>query len=80
MKKYLSAADFAVILITLLLFGIALFVKGFTHDLLLESGVFLVSVKLILMNYKNRSAVKNMMKALEEIKQGVQELKNDSKR
>jgi hypothetical protein len=35
------------------LFLLALFVKGFTHEMLLEAGVFLVSVKLILMAKKN---------------------------
>lgn len=42
----------AVIALTLILFLVALFAKGFTHDLLLETGVFLVSVKLIIMGYK----------------------------
>ena len=42
-----------VILATLVLFLLALSVKGFTHDVLLEAGVFLVSVKLILMALKN---------------------------
>ena len=42
-----------VIAITLLLFVWALFEKGLTHDLLLEAGVFMVSVKLIIMSYKN---------------------------
>jgi len=32
---------------------VALFTKGFTHDILLEAGVLLVSVKLIIMAYKN---------------------------
>ena len=44
----------AVIILTLVLFLLALFLKGFTHDLLLEAGVFLVSVKLILMAHKGR--------------------------
>jgi hypothetical protein len=35
------------------LFVLALFVKGFTHEMLLEAGVFLVSVKLILMAKRN---------------------------
>ena len=43
----------ATILLTLALFIAALFVKGFTHDILLEAGVFLVSVKLVLMHYKS---------------------------
>ena len=42
-----------VIAMTLILFVWALFEKGLTHDLLLEAGVFMVSVKLIIMSYKN---------------------------
>jgi hypothetical protein len=42
-----------VILLSFGLFALALFVKGFAHDLLLEAGVFLVSLKLILMARKN---------------------------
>lgn len=78
MKKYLSAADSTVIVITFLLFAVALFSKGFTHDLLLEAGVLLVSVKIILMSYKNISSVKAIMKELDEIKQIILGL-NDSK-
>jgi len=42
-----------VIVITLSMFIAALFLKGLGHDLLLEGGVFLVSVKLIMMAYKS---------------------------
>ena len=45
--------SWVVIAITLVLFIWALFEKGLTHDLLLEAGVFMVSVKLIIMSYKN---------------------------
>ncbi len=45
-----------IILITLILFLAALFLKGPGHDILLEAGVFLVSVKLIIMAYKNSVA------------------------
>ena len=41
------------VVLTVGLFVVALFVKGFTHEMLLEAGVFLVSVKLILMAKKN---------------------------
>jgi len=51
--RHLDAWSIIVILLTFALFGAALFVKGLTHDLLLESGVFLVSVKLINMAHKN---------------------------
>jgi len=50
---YLDPVSLVVIALTLLLFVIALFVKGFAHDMLLECGVFLVSVKLIVMSHKN---------------------------
>lgn len=39
--------------ITFVLFALALVTRGFTHDLLLEAGVFLVSVKLIMMAHRN---------------------------
>ncbi len=42
-----------VIVLTVGLFILAAFLKGFTHELLLEAGVFLVSVKLIMMASKN---------------------------
>ena len=52
-QKYFDIGSILVIFVTLVLFVAALFYTGFTHDLLLEAGVFLVSVKLILMSYKN---------------------------
>lgn len=75
-KKYLSLADIVVIIITLLLFIVALFVKGFTHDLLLEAGVLLVSIKIIMMNYKNIQSDKSILKELDDIKETLLELKN----
>jgi hypothetical protein len=55
MKRFQSSDPWASIIISLSvgLFVVALFVKAFTHELLLEAGVFLVSVKLILMAKKN---------------------------
>ncbi len=76
MKKYLSTADLLVIAITFILFTIALFVKGITHDLLLEAGVLLVSIKIIMMHYKNVQSNRTMLKELNEIKQTLVELKN----
>lgn len=51
--KHFDSWSILVIAMTLMLFILALFMKGFTHELLLEAGVFLVSVKLILMSHKN---------------------------
>jgi hypothetical protein len=55
------------LLLTLVLFVVSIFVKGFTHELLLEAGVFLVSVKLILMAQKNSVSAKLTTERLEQI-------------
>ena len=68
MKKYVDVGSGVVIAITFILFVIALFVKGITQDLLLEAGVFLVSVKLIMMSYKNSIFVGNLEEELRELK------------
>ncbi len=69
MKEYFSVGSLAVIIITFILFLIALFTKGITHDLLLEAGVFLISVKLVLMGYDNSKTEKEILKELDEIKE-----------
>ena len=56
-----------VIALTLVLFIASIFVNGFTHELLLEAGVFLVSVKLILMAHKNSLSAKLVGQRLDEI-------------
>ena len=52
MSKHLDLGTQITLAITLVLFVVALFEKGFTHDLLLEAGVFLVSAKLVVLAYK----------------------------
>lgn len=47
-KKHFDMGSLIVITITFMLFISALFTKGFTHEILLEAAVFLVSVKLIM--------------------------------
>jgi len=69
MKKHFDEGSMIVIVITFVLFILALFTKGFTHDLLLEAGVFLVSVRLIMMAYKNSVNVESFRKELREIKE-----------
>jgi len=66
--KYFDTSTIIVILLTIALFSVALFVKGFTHDLLLEAGVLLVSIKLIMMGYKNKAGFQDLKKDLIEIK------------
>ena len=62
MKNYLrDHFDFwslVVIALTFALFIVALFIKGLTHEILLEAGVFLVSLKLIMMSHKNNMLAK----------------------
>ncbi|MFV1987928.1 MAG: hypothetical protein ACC682_11665 [Gemmatimonadota bacterium] len=60
-----------IIVITLVLFVAALFAKGITHDMLLEGAVFLVSVKLVIMSYKNVIAVDWVNKRLDDIYEAV---------
>jgi hypothetical protein len=65
--RHVDAGSMLVIAITLLLFVAALATKGLTHDMLLEAGVFLVSVKLIIMGYKNGISTAAVERQLEEI-------------
>jgi hypothetical protein len=67
-QKLLDIGSYLTIGITLVLFVIALFVKGLTHDLLLEAGVFLVSAKLVLMGYKNSVSSEATHKELQHLR------------
>ena len=68
MRKHFDVVSLTVIIVTFILFIVALFTKGFTHDLLLEVGILLISVKLIMMAYKSSVAVKSIENELKEIK------------
>ena len=67
LKKYFGPGRILVILTTLAFFIAALFVKEFTHDLLLEAAVFLVSVKLIILSYRNSKGVEAIQDKLDKI-------------
>jgi hypothetical protein len=69
MAKFFNTGTIAVIVVTILLFIVSVFVKGFTHELLLEAGVLLVSIKLILMAYRNSVSFDALKRELTEIKQ-----------
>ena len=69
MGAYFDTGSLIVIIVTFVLFIVALFTKGFTHDILLEAGVFLVSAKLIMMGYKNSLYIKSVENELKEIKE-----------
>jgi hypothetical protein len=55
-SDHLDLGSKVVIVVTFVLFAAAVWMKGIGHEILLEGGVFLVSVKLILMAYKNSVA------------------------
>jgi hypothetical protein len=50
-KKSIDLASWMTLAVTVVLFGISLFEKGFTQEILLEAGVFLISVKLVLASH-----------------------------
>ena len=78
-KDQFDGWSWVVILTTLILFVAALFEKGLTHDLLLEAGVFLVSVKLILMSYKNGVTVDSVQKKLDDIQTALARLEGKAR-
>ena len=67
--KHVDNGSVLVIGTTFSLFVLALFVKGLAHDILLEAGVFLVSVKLIIMAYKASISAENIKNELKDIKE-----------
>lgn len=71
MKRYLDAGSITVIGMTFILFGLALFTKGMTHDILLEAGVLLVSVKLIMMAYRTGTYYQSILGELKDIKEAL---------
>jgi hypothetical protein len=72
--RHIDTASYAVVGVTLVLFIFAAFEKGLTGELSLEAGVFLVSVKLILMSAKSNLAAERMMERLDAIQAAVERL------
>jgi len=74
--EHFDIGTIIVIVITFVLFTIALFFTGFTHDLLLEAGIFLISIKLIVMAYKSSVISTKIESELKEIKSLLKNNKN----
>ena len=66
-KKHLDTGSVTVILATFILFTFALFTKGMTHDILLETGVLLISIKLIMMAYKTVVFYEDIIQELKKL-------------
>ena len=67
MNKSSDPWSIVIIVLTVALFILALFVKGFTKGLLVECGVLMVSIKLILMAKKTVEIEQNLERRLDRI-------------
>jgi len=55
------------------------FYKGLTHDMLLEAGVFLVSLKLIFMAHKNSILGQTLQERLDGIQESLRRMESASR-
>jgi hypothetical protein len=78
--RNIDRATLAVIAITLVLFALAVIEKGLTRELLLEAGVFLVSVKLMLMSAKASLTAEETRTRLDAIQSLLERLESRSDR
>ena len=67
MNKSSDPSSIVVIVLTVALFILALFVKGFTKGMLVECAVLMVSIKLILMAKKTAEVEQNLDQRLDRI-------------
>lgn len=65
--KVLRIASSTTLVLTAVLFLIAAFEKGLTHELLLEAGVFLVSVKLVLATERSDLAFRKIESKIDAV-------------
>lgn len=75
-RKHFDPGSLGVMTVTFILFAAALVAKGLTHDLLLEAGVFLVSVKLIMMAYKLSVTTNGVKARLDELVEAVRRIES----
>ena len=71
-SRLIDFGSYLTIALTLILFILALFLKGITHDLLLEAGVFLVSAKLVIMTHKQVLIGDELRAALQRIESSLE--------
>ncbi len=79
-RSHLDRGSLVVIVLTFALFVTAIFVKGLGHDLLLEAGVFLVSVKLILMAYRSGVVANDLTERLDDVRSTLSRLEGSARR
>jgi hypothetical protein len=76
MPKFSDPWSIVVIVLTIALFILALFVKGFSKGLLVECGVLMVSIKLILIAKKTAEIEANLEQRLDRIEKLLSEGRN----
>ncbi len=79
LRRHFDWASLLIIAVTFVLFISALFTTGFTHEILLEAAVFLVSVKLIIMAYKGVDATESLHRKLDKICQKIDQLEQENR-
>ncbi len=80
MNKSSDPWSIIIIFLTIALFILALFVKGFTKGLLVECGVLMVSIKLILMAKKTAEIEENLERRLDRIEKLLAQGSDTTKR
>jgi c-di-AMP phosphodiesterase-like protein len=70
---------YVIIALTFIFFAISIFITGFKHDLLLEIGVLLVSIKLIMMASTNKKHNEKLHQEMGELKSLIKDLKEQKK-
>ena len=73
MAKYVGTGSAVLIVVTLALFVVSLFVKGFTKDMLIEGAVFLVSAKLIVSSYRSSGDARAILERIDRIQKTLDE-------
>ena len=68
LRPFVNMASFLTVLVTLALFVAAALTKGFTEELLLEAAVFLISVKLVIGNYKTHTELAAIRNELADLR------------
>ncbi len=66
-KKWLDIASQLTLALTVVLFAVAAVEHGFTHDLLLEAAVFLISLKLVISGQKIETMIRGLQEKLDSI-------------
>ena len=77
--RHLDTPSLATIVLTFILFLVAVFEKGLTQELLLESAVFLVSAKLIFMSYHLNVRVADLQQSLNEMKETLRRMESKNR-